>query len=59
VFKLKPQPLYPSGDKPWYPLRRMVGWPRSWSGHKGEQQEHGGHGITTVPTTLSQLLSSI
>jgi hypothetical protein len=53
-----PQPLYPIGDNPWYPLKRRLGWPWNQSGHYEEQQEHAAHGIITAPTTLSQLLSS-
>jgi hypothetical protein len=33
-----PQPLYPQGKSPWYPLDRRLGEPQSWSGHGGEEK---------------------
>jgi len=33
-----PQPLYPQGKSPWYPLDRRLGGPQSCSGHGGEEK---------------------
>jgi hypothetical protein len=33
-----PQPLYPHGKSPWYPLDRRLGGPKWWSGHSGEEK---------------------
>ncbi|PNF21500.1 hypothetical protein B7P43_G13518 [Cryptotermes secundus] len=30
-FSFTPQPLYPQGKNPWYPLERRFGGLRSWS----------------------------
>jgi hypothetical protein len=33
-----PQPLYPQGKNPWYPLDRRLSGPQSWSGYRGEEK---------------------
>jgi hypothetical protein len=33
-----PQPLYPQGKSPWYPLDRRLGGPQSWSGRGAEEK---------------------
>jgi hypothetical protein len=33
-----PQPLYPRGKKPWYPLQRRLGGPQSRYGQHGEEK---------------------
>jgi hypothetical protein len=33
-----PQPLYPQGKSPWYPLDRRLGGPQSRSGHGIEEK---------------------
>jgi hypothetical protein len=33
-----PQPLYPQGKSPWYPLDGRLGGPQSRSGHGGEEK---------------------
>jgi len=37
VFRFTPQPLYPQGKSPWYPLDRRLGGPQSHSGHSEEK----------------------
>jgi len=34
-----PQPLYPQGKNPWYPLDRRLGRPQSWSGCSGKEKK--------------------
>jgi len=34
--RFMPQPLYPQGKSPWYPLDRRMEGPQSQSGHGGE-----------------------
>jgi len=36
VVSFTPQPLYPQGNSPWYPLGRRLGGPQSRSEHGGE-----------------------
>jgi hypothetical protein len=38
VVSFMPQPLYPQGKSPWYPMDRRLGGPHSWSGHSGEEK---------------------
>jgi hypothetical protein len=38
VVRFTPQPLYPRGKNPWYPLARRLGGPQSWSGWRGEEK---------------------
>jgi hypothetical protein len=38
VVSFTPQPLYPRGKSPWYPLDRRLGGPQSRSGRGGEEK---------------------
>jgi hypothetical protein len=38
VVSFTPQPLYPQGKRPWYPLHRRLGEPQSQSGPGGEEK---------------------
>jgi hypothetical protein len=38
VVSFMPQPLYPQGNSPWYPLDRRLGRPQSPSGHDDEEK---------------------
>jgi len=38
MVSFMPQPLYPQGKSPWYPLDRRLGEPQSWSGCGGEEK---------------------
>jgi hypothetical protein len=38
VVSLTPQPLYPPGKSPWYPLDRRLDEPQSRSGRGGEEK---------------------
>jgi hypothetical protein len=38
VVSFTPQPLYPRGKRPWYPLDRRLGGPQSRSGRGGEEK---------------------
>jgi hypothetical protein len=39
VVSFTPQPLYPQGKNPWYPLDRRLGGPQSRSGCGGEEKD--------------------
>jgi len=39
VVIFMPQPLYPQGMSPWYPLDRKLSGPQSWSGCGGEEKK--------------------
>jgi hypothetical protein len=39
VVNFTPRPLYPQGNRPWYPLDRRLGGPQSRSGHGGEEKD--------------------
>jgi len=39
VVSFTPQPLYPWGKSPWYPLDRRLGGPYSQSGRGGEEKK--------------------
>jgi hypothetical protein len=38
VVSFTPQPLYPQGKSPWYPMERGMGGPQSQSGRGGEEK---------------------
>jgi hypothetical protein len=38
LVSFTPQPLYPQGKSPWYPLRRRLGGPQSRPGQCGEEK---------------------
>jgi len=38
VVNFTPQPLYPNGKSPWYPLDRRLGEPQGQSGCGGEEK---------------------
>jgi len=38
VVSFIPQPLYPWGKRPQYPLERRLGELQRWSGHGGEEK---------------------
>jgi hypothetical protein len=38
VISFRPQPLYPHGNSPWYPLFRSMGGHQSRSGRGGEEK---------------------
>jgi hypothetical protein len=38
VISFTPQPLYPQGKSPWYPLDRRLGGPQSRSGQGGKEK---------------------
>jgi hypothetical protein len=38
VVSFTPQPLYPQGRSPWYPLDTRLGGPQSRSGRGGEEK---------------------
>jgi hypothetical protein len=52
MVSFTPQPLYPQGKSPWYPLDRRLGGPQSWSGRYGEMKILGTTG-TQAPTPWS------
>jgi hypothetical protein len=66
VVDLAPQPLYPEGKGPQYPLDRRLGEPQGWSSVKEkisqplpriepQSSNHLAHSLVAVLTELSQL----
>jgi hypothetical protein len=40
MVSFMPQPLYPQGKSPQYPLDRRLGGPQSQSGHSGKEKKN-------------------
>jgi hypothetical protein len=68
LVSFTPQPLYPQGKSPWYPVDKRLGGPQIRSGRGGEEKnsqpprgiesynpDRPAHSLVAIPTELSRL----
>jgi hypothetical protein len=58
IVSFTPQPLYPWGKSPQYPLHRRLGGPQSRSGRRGEEKDLDTTGIRIPDTLVVQPVAS-